>query len=421
MPLLKTYTLGCKVNQYETEYLRQGLLAAGYRDAAEGERADLCIVNTCTVTLEGDYKSRKLIRALARDNPGAGIVVMGCYATRAPGEVAALPGVVEVLEDKRRLPEWLAAHGVAEPPRGIAAFPRLHRALVKVQDGCTLACSYCIIPSVRPRLWSRPIDETVDEVRRLAAGGHREIVLTGIHLGLYGAGHGPGQRLSDLLARLLEIDGDFRIRLSSLEAGEATPELLALMAARQDRICPHLHLPLQSGSDRVLQAMRRPGTAAQIIEKCRRICEQLDRPSLTTDAIVGFPGETEADFEDTCRVVEAAGFSKIHVFRYSARDGTPAAALADAVPPKVKHRRAAALAELSRVLAQRYCQSLVGRELQVLVEGRHPQRPGWFLGTADRYVPVEVEGPESLLDRLVAVRILGRDGEKLLGRAKTSS
>ena len=181
-PTLRTVTLGCKVNQYETQFVREGLAAAGYRDAEKGEVADLCVVNTCTVTAEGDSKSRQIVRQLARRNPGTRIVVMGCYATRAPAEIAALPGVVEVVTDKRELPDLLGRFGVVDVPTGISGFGNRHRAYVKVQDGCLLRCSFCIIPLVRPQMTSRPVKHVLDEVRRLVDGGYREIVLTGIHL-----------------------------------------------------------------------------------------------------------------------------------------------------------------------------------------------------------------------------------------------
>ena len=232
MAIFKTITLGCKVNQYETEYLRQGLLRAGFQEASDDGPADLCIVNTCTVTLESDYKSRKIIRALARENPRTEIIVMGCYAARAPEELAALPRVIHVMTDKGRLPELLSRHSLSEAPQGIASFDRLHRAYVKVQDGCTMDCAYCIVPKVRPKLVSRPVEHVLDEVRRLVNGGHREIVLTGIHLGFYGVDlpqTGDGRMdLAALVRRLLSIDGEFRVRVSSLEASEVGPELLEL-------------------------------------------------------------------------------------------------------------------------------------------------------------------------------------------------
>src|SRR5215213_1148104 len=183
---LKTVTLGCKVNQYETEFVREGLLGIGFEDALDQDPADLCIVNTCTVTAEGDSKSRQVIRRLARENPASRIVVMGCYATRAPQEVAKLPNVTEVVTDKRELPDLLGRFGVTDVPTGISGFGRRHRAYVKVQDGCMLRCSFCIIPYVRPHLASRPIEHILEEVRRLVDRGYREVVLTGIHLGHYG-------------------------------------------------------------------------------------------------------------------------------------------------------------------------------------------------------------------------------------------
>ncbi len=228
--LLRTVTLGCKVNQYETEYLREGLARLGYRDAQAGQRADLCLVNTCSVTVEGEAKSRKLIRHLARHNPGAEIIVMGCYASRSPAEVAGLAGVAEVIADKRQLPEWLARRGLLDVPEGISTFGRRHRAYVKIQDGCRAGCSYCIIPRVRPVLWSRPAGEVLAEIGRLVANGHREIVLTGIHLGHYGRDRPDGWNLARLVRQIAGLEGEFRLRLSSLEAGEATGELIAAMA-----------------------------------------------------------------------------------------------------------------------------------------------------------------------------------------------
>lgn len=402
MPVLKTVTLGCKVNQYETEYVRQGLIRSGYREANGDERADLCVVNTCTVTLESDTKSRKLIRQLARDNPGAKIVVMGCYATRAAEEVAALPGVSEVIVDKRDLPDLLVRYGLLTPPTGIASFGRLHRALVKVQDGCSMHCSYCIIPKVRPVLSSRPVDEVLDEVRRLVRHGHREIVLTGIHLGHYRA---AALDLAGLVRRVLELDLDepFRVRLSSLEASEVTPELVTLVAEHPDRACPHFHVPIQSGSDQVLQRMRRPWSSGSLIEQCLRIRRLLDTPALTTDVIVGFPGETDADFEATCRLVEEVGFAKVHIFRFSPREGTAAAAMPDQVPVEVKHHRAAELTSLAKQSQRSFARSLLGRPLQVLVESTLPHRPGTLLGTADRYVAVEMQYQEGMMDNLLQV------------------
>src|SRR5262245_32641376 len=350
-PTCRLVTLGCKVNQYETQYVKEALEANGYREAGAGEPADLCVVNTCTVTGEGDAKSRQAVRRLAQANPRAAIVVMGCYATRDPEAVGRLPGVVKVVTDKARLAEELRPFGVTHLPRGIARFDGHRRAFVKVQDGCLLNCTYCIIPRVRPVVRSRTLDEIADEVQTLVASGCREIVLTGIHLGHYGIDLSRGRpkeqwcRLWHLLDRLDRLPGDFRVRLSSLEAAEVRGEFVEALA-RSPRLCPHLHLCLQSGSDRVLARMRRRYRVAGFLERCRRLRAALDHPAFTTDVIVGFPGETEADFAATCRVVREVGFAKVHIFPYSPRQGTPAADFPDRVPPPVVAERRARLQEL---------------------------------------------------------------------------
>ncbi|MCA9145152.1 MAG: tRNA (N(6)-L-threonylcarbamoyladenosine(37)-C(2))-methylthiotransferase MtaB [Planctomycetales bacterium] len=406
---LKTVTLGCKVNQYETEYVREGLVGIGYRDAAQEEAADLCIVNTCTVTGEGDSKSRQIIRRLARDNPGTRIVVMGCYATRAPEEVAALPSVAEVVTDKRELPDLLGRFGVVDIPTGISQFGTRHRAYVKVQDGCLLRCSYCIIPKVRPSLYSRPSDHILDEVRRLFDNGFREIVLTGVHLGHYGVDWNAGKpksqwyRLADLVRQIVAIDGDFRVRLSSIEATEVTRELIAVMGEFPDKVCPHLHICLQSGSDRILRRMKRRWGVKRFLDRCRLVTETLDKPALTTDVIVGFPGETDADFESTCDTVRKAGFSKIHTFPFSPRRGTPAADLAEMVPKRVKAERSQILATVEAELRECYFQRLLGTRLRVLVEGQSERGGNWYRGTSCRYAPVEFFSDDAEESSLVEV------------------
>ncbi len=428
MALLRTVTLGCKVNQYETEYVRQALLGIGYRDAAPGQQAQLCIVNTCTVTQEGDAKSRQVIRRLARQNPGARIIVMGCYATRRPDEIRRLPGVAEVITDKRELPDLLGRFGVVDLPTGISHFGPRHRAYVKVQDGCLLRCTFCIIPQVRPRLISRPVEDICQEVRRLVAAGHREIVLTGIHLGHYGVDRCRGLprrqwvRLPELVQRLLDLPGDFRLRLSSIEATEVSQRLLDLMAQAPDRICPHLHICVQSGSDRVLRRMRRRWGAKRLRDRCLLARQVLPWPGLTTDVIVGFPGESEEDFQATCDLVEEVGFWKLHVFPFSPRPGTPAAEMPDQVPPAVRQRRVQQLLQLQRQLRRRYFESLVGRRLQVLCEERcapaGENEPAGVRGTACRYVPVVVPG-EHPLGELIDVEVCGVQEDQLRARAES--
>ncbi|HTU93309.1 MAG TPA: tRNA (N(6)-L-threonylcarbamoyladenosine(37)-C(2))-methylthiotransferase MtaB [Gemmataceae bacterium] len=403
-------TLGCKVNQYETQYVKETLEANGYVEAAEGQPADLCIVNTCTVTAEGDAKSRQAVRRLHQQQPHAEIVVMGCYATRDPDAVARLPGIAKVVTDKTRIVEELEPFGVVQAIPGITRFDDHQRAFVKVQDGCLLNCSYCIIPHVRPSLRSRSPEAIVSEVEQLVENGYGEVVLTGIHLGHYGIDLSRGKprsawcRLWHLLERLAEVHGDFRIRLSSLEAAEARDNLVRVLA-EQPRICPHLHLCLQSGSDRILSHMKRRYRSGGFLERCRRIRAALDRPAFTTDVIIGFPGETDADFDATCRVVREAGFARIHLFSYSPRSGTAAANWSERVPPAVIAERRARLLEIERDLAEAYSRSLLGRRLDVLVEGADPRRSGFVRGTACRAVTVVCRGhAPSLIRRRIPVR-----------------
>lgn len=406
---LKTHTLGCKVNQYETEYVREGLASIGYADAARDEPADLCVVNTCTVTAEGDAKSRQVIRRMARQNPAAKIVVMGCYATRAPEEVAELPGVTEVVTDKRELPDLLGRFGVTDTPTGVTGLGGRSRAYVKVQDGCLLRCSFCVIPHVRPNLSSRPIEHIENEVRRLVDNGHREVVLTGIHLGHYGVDWNRQRprdkdawvRLSHLVRRLAELPGDFRVRLSSIEATEVTRELIDVMADHPEKIAPHLHISMQSGSDSVLRRMRRRWGSKRFVDRCDLLRERLDQPAITTDVIVGFPGETEAEFGETIETCRAAGFSKIHIFPFSRRRGTPAWDMPEQVSKQVKAQRVDRLQEVEAELRDAYYESLRGRRLRVLVET--PIGEGQYVGTSCRYAPVELSGDDGARGDFVEV------------------
>ena len=390
-------TLGCRVNQYETQLVKETLLKNGFREAANNEPARLCFVNTCTVTATGDAKSRQLIRRLARRNPGTRTIVMGCYATRDPEALARLPGVWEVVTDKRELPDLFDRLGLANRPTGISEFDGRQRATVKVQDGCILHCSYCIIPHVRSHLISRPAEEIEDEVRRLVGNGYKEIVVSGVHVGHYGVDTTreklgvPRFRLGHLIRQLDRIPGDWRMRLSSIEAAEMDDEFLAI-AADCEHLCPHLHPSLQSGSNNVLRRMRRRYTSERFLDTMARLRGRLDRPALTTDVIVGFPGETEADFEQTMAVCREAAFTKIHIFPFSARKGTHAATLPDQIPHAVRKERCDRLAGLECQLAVQYYSSLIGQRLEVLIEREFEGRPGWMRGTDRRYVPVALPG-----------------------------
>lgn len=460
----KTATLGCKVNQYETEWLRSAFLLNGWEDADDPDAnvpdddVDLVLVNTCSVTAESDAKSRKLIARFAKTCPHAEIVVVGCYAASDPERVASLPNVSEVVPDKRRLPEFLRGRGLERIPRGVGRLAERQRAYVKIQDGCRVGCAYCVIPSTRPYLESRPADDVLEEARTLSANGYREIVLTGIHLGHYGldlypptpreideareGGYEPGTRpmslgrylarqaavpedrrfgLAELLEKLAALDlPQTRYRLGSLEAVEVSGKMLRVVANAPSTICPHFHLSMQSGDDDVLRAMRRRWPSGAYVDKCREIYELIPDAAITTDVIVGFPGETERQFERTLEVVREVGFSRVHVFRFSARPGTVAAQMDNQIPPEVKKERAARLGEVAREERRKFAKKFVGRQTRVVIEDvkREALAPPVARGTTDRYfeVVVKAKGSENIdCGDVATVRLVGLDGDVFSG------
>ena len=412
MKTVKSYTLGCKVNQYESRYLLEGLYQLGYQDAEEGATPDVCVVNTCTVTSDSDGKSRHLIRKLMRDYPNARLLVMGCWATRNLDLAQELCDQAgngsEVIDDKAKLGDWLYKEGCACPPIGIHRFAGRTRAFVKVQDGCRQRCSYCAIPTVRSRLSSRSPEEVCQEVAVLVKNGYREIVLTGIHMGFYGEGLptlSTGQRpreLPDLVEALVCLSGDFRLRISSLESHEVSPRLLDLMEQFPEKLCPHLHVSMQSGSTPILKSMNRPSTAEQYYDFCHQAQVRIPDIALTTDVIVGFPGETEQYFQETLDLVERIGFSKVHIFRYSQRERTPAAGFPNQIRPEIKQERLERLNELSQRLRERYFMAQTGKTVRVLIENHNN---GTLAGTTERYIPVQFPGSELLVNQFVELTL----------------
>jgi threonylcarbamoyladenosine tRNA methylthiotransferase MtaB len=343
---------------------------------------------------------------------------MGCYATRDPAAVTRLPGVVEVVTDKRELPDVLSRYGIHDELRGISRFPGRKRAYVKLQDGCILRCSYCIIPQVRPGLRSRPPEDIEAEVRRLLDHGHQELVLTGIHVGHYGVEATRGRsgqppfRLWHLLRRLDAIPGKWRMRLTSMEAAEIHDDFLAAVADTE-HLCPHFHPALQSGSTSVLRRMRRRYTAERFLRRIEQLNARFEAPGLTTDVIVGFPGETEAEFAETLETCRRAGFHQIHKFPFSARKGTPAATYPDQVPAAVIHERMERLEDLERDLAADYHQRFIGRDLEVLIEGP-AEEPGWVVGTDRRYQTVRLPGTPADANRLLTAKAHAADENGLV-------
>ena len=404
-------TVGCKVNQYDSQVIREHLAGLGHRETPFRSEADLYVINTCTVTRKADERCRRQVRRALRRNPQARVVVTGCGARTNPEQFSAIPGVSAVLtlDQMPRLEQWLAEN--CEPPavgrfetQGISGFAKHSRAFLKIQDGCSAHCSYCIVPTARGPAQSRPLEQIGPETARLVEAGFREIVLTGIHLGHYGRETRGTTTLADAMRAVLDVPGVERLRLSSLEAMEVTDEIIALAAA-DSRVCPHFHLPLQSGDDTVLQRMNRRYTAAEFLRVLDRVRTRLDRPSFTTDVMVGFPGETESHFENTLRVCRDAGFSRIHIFPFSPRTGTPAAGFPDQVEREVIQDCEARLHDVADTLALEYKQLFMGETVHPLAEHKRDKKSGLLCGWTARYLRTLFEGPDDLAGRIVPVTV----------------
>ena len=384
-------TLGCRLNQAETESVATDFADAGWRIVADGETADVVVVNTCTVTNQSDRKSRNTINQAARQ--GAVVVVTGCYAESARDELEAQPEVTYVVDNdhKARIFDLVDAHcrgEILHPARlpagrfdySTAGRHTRTRTAIKIQDGCDNFCTFCIIPFVRGRAVSRPADDVLRGVRDAVDRGSREIVITGVNMGRYAD---DGVDFTALLARVLDLPGDFRVRISSLEPEPLDGRFLALFD--NPRLCPHLHLCLQSGSERVLLAMRRTYTAAEYRTFAEELLDRHAGFNLTTDIIVGFPGETEEDFQASCRISRELGFTHVHTFRYSIRDGTLAARMPGQVPDRVKSARSAEIRRISVTNKRRFRDALVGGRETVLIER---VSRGRARGYGEHYVPV---------------------------------
>lgn len=407
-------TLGCKVNQYESEEIMRGFMARGCERVDFSQRADIYIVNTCTVTSLSDHKSRQMIRRAIRTNPQAVVAVTGCYAESSGNYIATIDGVDFVVGNREKLGLSRMILGDSGEDIPIPSPSRLRtRALIKIQDGCDQFCSFCQIPYVRGGLSSRPLPEIVSEAKRLTEGGTQEIVLTGIHLGKYGADCGNKYGLTYVLESLINLAGLSRIRLSSIEIGEVTEDLVGLIAS-SGKICRHLHVPLQSGSNEVLRRMNRNYTAEEYLAVIRNIRKQIPDIAITTDVMVGFPGESEEQFGQSLKLAENIGFAKIHVFNFSARPSTPAAGMNAQIPAGIRSRRSKAMLELNRLLMQQYRQRFLGRILDVLVESKKGE---YVVGLSDNYLRVGFFGSQDLIGRLVEVELSEIGEDLILGRA----
>lgn len=432
------HNLGCKVNAYETEAMQEMLEKAGYEIVPFREGADVYIINTCTVTNIADRKSRQMLHRARKMNPDAVVVAAGCYVQAQNTRENTDPCIDIVLgnnhkKDLIKVLEEYEAKKAAQKESADAAeksdvqkniqdieeigqtkeYEKLHltkpgehtRAYIKVQDGCNQFCTYCIIPYVRGRVRSRTAEDVLDEVRTLAGNGYQEVVLTGIHLSSYGIDFDGNRHLLSLIQAVHQIEGIRRIRLGSLEPGIITDEF-ARALSDLPKMCPHFHLSLQSGCDDTLKRMNRRYTSEEYYEKCCILRRYFDNPALTTDVIVGFPGETEEEFQKSRDFVDKVNFYETHIFKYSRREGTRAAAMENQVSEQEKARRSAVLIELGEKKRKAYEQSFLGKEVEVLVEEEALiQGKPMQTGHTKEYIRIAFEGDKSLKNTIVKVRV----------------
>ncbi|WP_042458552.1 tRNA (N(6)-L-threonylcarbamoyladenosine(37)-C(2))-methylthiotransferase MtaB [Neobacillus dielmonensis] len=423
MPTVAFHTLGCKVNHYETEAIWQLFKQEGYERVEFEATSDVYVINTCTVTNTGDKKSRQVIRRAVRKNPDAVICVTGCYAQTSPAEIMAIPGVDIVVgtQDRVKMLEYIEQYKQERQPINgvgnimknrvyeeldVPAFTDRTRASLKIQEGCNNFCTFCIIPWARGLMRSRDPKEVIRQAQQLVDAGYKEIVLTGIHTGGYGEDmkdYNLAMLLRDLEA---EVKGIERLRISSIEASQITDEVIEVIK-NSNIVVRHLHIPIQSGSNTVLKRMRRKYTMEFFANRLERLKEVLPGLAVTSDVIVGFPGETEEEFMETYNFIKEHKFSELHVFPYSKRTGTPAARMEDQVDEEVKNERVHRLITLNDQLAKEYASHFEDEVLEVIPEEKFREDPnsGLIEGYTDNYLRVVFEGSEDLIGQLVKVKI----------------
>lgn len=420
MATVAFHTLGCKVNHYETEAIWQLFKENDYERVDFETNADVFIINTCTVTNTGDKKSRQVIRRAIRKNPDAVVCVTGCYAQTSPAEIMAIPGVDIVVgtQDRHKLISYIEDYKQSRQPINgvgnimknrkyeeleVPYFTDRTRASLKIQEGCNNFCTFCIIPWARGLMRSRDPEQVVSQATTLVNSGYKEIVLTGIHTGGYGEDL-KDYNLAQLLRDLEQVENLERIRISSIEASQLTDEVIDVID-KSTKVVRHLHIPLQSGSDTVLKRMRRKYTMAHFSERLQKLHKALPGLAVTSDVIVGFPAETEEEFQETYDFIVNHQFSELHVFPYSMRTGTPAARMTDQIDEEVKNERVHRLIELSNQLAKDYASKFDQTVLEVIPEEKG-STDGKLVGYADNYMKIEFEGDESLIGELVKVKVI---------------
>ncbi|MCJ0930819.1 tRNA (N(6)-L-threonylcarbamoyladenosine(37)-C(2))-methylthiotransferase MtaB [Virgibacillus halodenitrificans] len=423
MTTVAFHTLGCKVNHYETEGIWRMFKEHGYERVDFDHDADVYVINTCTVTNTGDKKSRQVIRRAIRKNPEGIVCVTGCYAQTSPGEIMEIPGVDIVVgtQDRKNMLQYIEEHKkTREPINGVTnimknrvfeemdvpEFTDRTRASLKIQEGCNNFCTFCIIPWSRGLLRSRDPESVVDQAQKLVDAGYKEIVLTGIHTAGYGedmTDYNFAMLLNDLETK---VKGLKRIRISSIEASQITDEVIEALD-QSEKIVRHLHIPLQSGSDSVLARMRRKYSSQFYKEKVEKIKKALPGLAITSDVIVGFPGETDEEFMETYDFIKDIGFSELHVFPFSRRTGTPAARMNNQVNEELKNERVHQLIELSNQLAKQYAANYEDEVLEVIPEehSEDPLRPELLVGYTDNYLKVQFEGTPDMIGKIVRVKL----------------
>ncbi|MHA0855763.1 tRNA (N(6)-L-threonylcarbamoyladenosine(37)-C(2))-methylthiotransferase MtaB [Paenibacillus sp. CMAA1364] len=423
MPSIAFYTLGCKVNFYDTEAIWQLFKEEGYEQVDYEQTADVYLINTCTVTNTGDKKSRQIIRRAVRRNPNAIIAVTGCYAQTSPAEILDIPGVDLVIgtQDRDKIIPYVkeiqesrepvnAVHNIMKnrvfEEMDVPDFTDRSRAFLKIQDGCNNFCTFCIIPWSRGLSRSRDPKNIITQAHQLVEAGYKEMVLTGIHTGGYGDDL-EHYDLSDLLLDLDKVDGLERIRISSIEASQIDEKMLDVLN-RSTKMCRHLHIPLQAGDDQVLKRMRRKYTTEEFYNKMGLIRQALPDVGITTDIIVGFPGETDEMFRNGYDLMKAIQFSEMHVFPYSKRTGTPAARMEDQVDEVIKNARVHELIDLSEEMQLAYAQKFIGQVLEVIPEGARKgfEGSGKLQGFSDNYLQMTFDGSEELQRQICRVEML---------------
>jgi threonylcarbamoyladenosine tRNA methylthiotransferase MtaB len=428
------FTVGCKLNQYETQAIAEQLEECGFERVDFSQPAEIYVINTCTVTKESDYSSRQAIYRAKRRSPQAKIIVTGCYAQMEKEFLEKLPGVSLVVKQNQKgelvnlVANLFGDNSITLKEKEkedeffgfrVCKHAKHTRALVKIQDGCDKGCSYCVVPLARGKEKNREVNSILAEINCLVKNGYKEVILTGVHIGRYNK---DGSNLVNLTERILNDTKVQRLRFTSIDPKEFSDELIDLISKsnRPDappRITRHLHIPLQSGDDHILSLMKRDYTTDEYRKLLIKIKSAIPEAMIGADVIVGFPGETDEQFENTCQFILSSPLSYLHVFSYSDRKGTVASKLPDKVPPEIIHRRSEILHDLGRKKWENYLDIFIGKTLEVLIEQKRDRKTNKLTGLSDNYIRVLLEGEDSLKNRIISVLILRKEGYFLIGKA----